>query len=365
MLRRNKKNADITQSRRSRHTAKGIAARAFLKIRNIARFFSVPTAQAGTAPAKKPEKGVSDKPALPARYIVFSDTDNDVESVKSTLLFAGIVNEAGDFVDGVEGITILHTGDFLDKKNPDLAVVEYWRLLRRKARRAACRVKLIVGNHEQEVWRRTRTGNQYGVDALQAKRLDDFIANLDLFHVYGPILFIHGYPTLEFLQTLLHYKDVTGKDLNSFNRDHYKISFKSIRAVKQYAYVKESRKTNHLLYDLADARRYYKKHGQPIGAILAQLNIEIVVHGHKPQRSGKQADYEFCRWIPGVRMIGNDTNVSSEGIGATVIRETSDGALDVVFVNMETASDELRRTVQQDLREPFESTAAVLPPDTL
>ena len=56
----------------------------------------------------------------------------------------------------------------------------------------------------------------------QAARLNDFVESLDLFHVAGPVLFIHGYPTLEFLQTLLHYKQVTGKDLNCFNADHYK-----------------------------------------------------------------------------------------------------------------------------------------------
>ena len=160
--------------------------------------------------------------------------------------------------------------------------------------------------------------------AKQVRWLNDFIEGLDLFYVAGPVLFMHGYPTLEFLQTLLHFKEATGKDLNCFNTDHYKKAFRSVKAMRQYAYVRENRQTNYLLYDVADASRYYKKQGRVVGAVLAQLKIGIVIHGHRPQRSGVQVDYEFGKWIPNIRMIGNDTMVRRRGIGATVIRATSE-----------------------------------------
>lgn len=300
-------------------------------------------------PPPEPDKP-AERPAFPARSIVLSDTDNDVKSVKKTLRFAGILDEDGRWADNLEEITIFHTGDLIDKKNPDPAAVEYWQLLQRDARSKSGDVKLIVGNHEQEIWQNITVGDKYGMDSRRAAWLHDFIEDMDLFYVTGPVLFIHGYPTLEFLRTLLHYKEVTGKDLNCFNTDHYKKAFRSVNAMRQYAYVKERREANYLLYDVANASRYYKKQGRGIGAVLAQLEIEIVVHGHRPQRSGVQIDYEFDKWIPSVRMIGNDTMVRHRGIGATVIKAQSSGALDLVFINTKTQSNKLRKKVRKDLR---------------
>jgi hypothetical protein len=202
-----------------------------------------------------------------------------------------------------------------------------------------------------------RAGERYGLDLQQTQALNDFIESLDLFHVVGRVLLLHGYPTLEFLQALLHFKEVTGEDLNRFNHDHYKKAFISTNALRQYAYVKKSQKTDHLLYDVADANRYYRKRGKSIGDILERLDIGIIVHGHKPRRSGTQADYEFADWIPSIRMIGNDTSVSRNGIGATIFRVTSRGTLDMEFINTKTATDELRSRVRGMLCEPFESDA--------
>ena len=299
----------------------------------------------------KESGNLAERPDFPARSIVFSDTDNDMNSVNNTLRFTGILNGKGGLADDLEGISIFHTGDLIDKKNPDPAVVRYWQGLEKDALAKGCNVKLVVGNHEQEIWQKIRAGEKFGMGAKQVRRLKEFIERLDLFYVTGPVLFMHGYPTLEFLQALLHYREVTGKDLNCFNDDHYKKAFRSVNAMRQYAYVREGRLTNYLLYDVADASRYYKKQGRAVGAVLAQLKIDIVVHGHRPQRSGVQVDYEFGKWIPKVRMVGNDTMVRRSGIGATIIRLTSGGALDMVFINKKTESKKLRRKIQKDLGE--------------
>jgi hypothetical protein len=357
MLRRNKKDFQGNPLRICENKAPGLFSWPMGVLKRITRIFGLSEKPLVSVPPKEPENH-AERPAFPARCIVFSDTDNDVNSVKNTLRFIGIINEKGELTGNLEGITIFHTGDLIDKKNPDPSVVEYWQLLQQDALTKGCHVKLIVGNHEQEIWQKMRSGKKYGMGAKQAHWLNDFIESLDLFYVAGPVLFIHGYPTLEFLQTLLHYKEVTGKDLNCFNTDHYKKAFRSVNAMRQYAYVRENRRTNYLLYDVADASRYYKKQGRVVGAVLAQLKIDIVVHGHRPQRSGVQVDYEFGKWIPKVRMIGNDTMVRRKGIGATVIRVTSSGALDIVFINTKTKSNKLRRKVQEDLGEPLDSSCA-------
>ena len=369
MLRRNKKDIQSKQLRKSVNTAAGLFSWPIGVLKKIAGIFSLPEKPCVVVPPKGPEKPClivpakqpdnrAERPDFPARCIVFSDTDNDVNSVRNTLRFAGILNEKGELTDNLEGIAIFHTGDLVDKKNPDPSVVEYWQLLQQDALTKGCHVKLIVGNHEQEIWQKIRAGEKIGMGAKQVRWINDFIESLDLFYVAGPVLFIHGYPTLEFLQTLQHFQEATGKDLNCFNADHYKKAFRSVSAMRQYAYVRGNRRTNYLLYDVVDASRYYKKQGRVVSAVLAQLKIDIVIHGHRPQRSGVQVDYEFGKWIPKVRMIGNDTMVRRRGIGATVIRVTSSGALDMVYINTKTASKKLRRKVQKDLREPLVSSCA-------
>jgi len=381
MSRRNRKDIQSKQLHISVNTVADLLSWPIGVLKKIARVFSLSEKPRVVVPPKEPEKprvvvppkepeklcvvvppkepdNLAERPPFPARCIVFSDTDNDVNSVRNTLCFAGILNEKGELMDDLEGITIFHTGDLIDKKNPDPSVVEYWQLLQQDALARGCHVKLIVGNHEQEVWQKIRSGGKCGMKAKQVHWLNEFIESLDLFYVAGPVLFIHGYPTLEFLQTLLHFEEVTGKDLNCFNADHYKKSFRSVRAMRQYAYVRESRRTNYLLYDVEDASRYYRKKGRLVSAVLAQLKIDIVVHGHRPQHSGVQVDYEFGKWLPKVRMVGNDTMVRRRGIGATIIRVTASGALDMVFINTKTESKKLRRKVQKYLRDPLISSGA-------
>ena len=352
MLRRKKKDIQDAQSRISEKPPPGgLISWPMGVLKVIAKTLGLSDKPFVNLPSEE-TKSCAERTAFPIRCIVFSDTDNDVISVRNTLRFAGILGASDELRDTIEGITIYHTGDLIDKKKPDLSVVEYWQLLQQSALKKGCQVKLIVGNHEQEIWQKLKIGKQYGMGAKQAERLNDFIESLDLFHVAGRILFIHGYPTLEFLRTLLHFKQVTGKDLNCFNADHYRKALRSINAMRQYAYVRDNRQPCYLLYDVTDASRYYRKQGRSVGAVLGELKIDMVVHGHRPQRSGVQVDYEFGNWIPGVRMIGNDTMVRRKGIGATVIRATSSETLDIVFINTKTENDELRRKLQKDLRVP-------------
>ena len=156
-------------------------------LKKIAKTFGLFDKPIEDAPHKGPQKRL-ERPEFPARCIVFSDTDNDVNSIKNTLRFSGILNEKDEFTDDLQGITIFHTGDLIDKKSPDPAVVEYWQLLQRDALDRGGRIKLMAGNHEQEIWQKIRAGETFGLGAKRVRWLNEFIEGMDLFHVAGPVL---------------------------------------------------------------------------------------------------------------------------------------------------------------------------------
>lgn len=176
------------------------------------------------------------------------------------------------------------------------------------------------------------------------------IESLDLFYVDGPLLFIHSYPTVEFLRVLLHYKNVTGNHLNRFNTDHYKKAFKSVEALNQYSYTNEGENENYLLYDPKNIGAHYRKNGSEIVTLLTELEIDCIIHGHRPLSSGIQVDYEFSKWIPQIRMIGNDTKVKLQGIGATLARMDAGRAVQFFFINQRSATKKNRKKVQHLLR---------------
>ncbi|MCU7943365.1 MAG: metallophosphoesterase, partial [Candidatus Thiodiazotropha sp. (ex Cardiolucina cf. quadrata)] len=153
-----------------------------------------------TVPIQEEKPQSSDESAeKQLRCIVLSDTDNEIVSVKNTLYYVALLNDRNELADDLNGITLFHTGDLVDKKRPDPSVVDFWRQIRRQAELKGGRVKIIVGNHEQEIWQKIEAGKKIGLGTDHLEDLKLFIESLDLFHLERGILFIHGYPTLEFL----------------------------------------------------------------------------------------------------------------------------------------------------------------------
>jgi hypothetical protein len=122
MLHRDKKIIQSKQLRITENIAAGLFSWPIGVLKRIARIFTLPEKPCVIVPQKESDKR-AERPAFPARCIVFSDTDNDVNSVKNTLRFAGILDEKDELTDNLEGISIFHTGDLIDKKNPDPSVV--------------------------------------------------------------------------------------------------------------------------------------------------------------------------------------------------------------------------------------------------
>ncbi len=292
------------------------------------------------------------RPAIERRVLVIGDCENDSVSVEASLRFVGLLDKQRRFSTKTCGIQIVQTGDFLFKNSPSPAVVGFWEGLGRAAALADCCLHLVAGNHELEIWRRLQAGDRMGLSRQAERGVQALIRRTSLFHVVGSMLFMHGYPTLALLRHLRDYRRDTGRGLNDYNQDHFHPAFGNARQLARYAYPRGGLCRTSLLHDVADPERYYRRHGREVADLLGALGIELVVHGHRPERSGVQADYELGRWLPGIRMINNDVQLRLQGPGATLIRQVEHGPTDVRFVNRGNATLAHRTDVRRLLRAP-------------
>ena len=300
------------------------------------------------------------RPARQRRVLVVADSENDTEGVQNSLRFAGLVGKRGKFKKKASGAQIVQTGDLLHKNAPDPAVVVFWDELRTAAERAGCSLHIVAGNHELEIWRRLRSGERLGLKRREQRMVEDLIRTTRLFHVEGSMLFIHGYPTVKLLSHMHAYRTGTGKDLNDYNQDFFQPALDDSNQLAQYAYPRRRNRLGCLLHDITDPERYYRRHGKEVAGLLTSLGIDLVVHGHRPERSGVQADFEFARWLPGVRMISNDVQLRVMGLGGTVIRQVGNDPADLLFVNKSDASVAHRSHVRKLLRDPSRPNAKTL-----
>ena len=295
------------------------------------------------------------KPPLPRRIAVIADCENDTASVEASLRFTGLLSKKGRLKKKAHGAHIVQTGDMMHKNAPNAEVVGLWERLRTAAEAADCGLHLVAGNHELEIWRRLQSGARLGLKPVEQQAVQGLIRTMKLFHVEGSILFIHGYPTVTLLRHIQAYRTDTGKSLNDYNQDWFRKAFDDAKLLTRYAYPRSNVCRDSLLQDVPNPARYYRRYGREVAALLNSFGIDLVVHGHRPERSGMQSDYELQRWLPGIRMINNDIQTRLQGLGATVIRQVESGLTDVLFVNANNATLAHRADVRCLLRRPNRS----------
>lgn len=245
--------------------------------------------------------------------IVLSDTDNDLKSVKYALWMTGLCNKEGEWRSGIGPFRILHTGDWLNKRNPDPEVVRFFRHLKTSAP-ASCSVVMLVGNHEVEILQRMDSGKP---TRLNEKHVN-FIKQQDVVYVAGKTLYIHGYPTLKLLLLLTQIMD-ENMCLNMFNH-----RFRKAFHEGRYALFKE-REGLAIIGDVRRVKNYYQRcekdgqtRGEKVRDLLKGLNIQTVIHGHRPNVL-IQLDYEFKKEISDIRIINNDNKSKLTGLGALAV----------------------------------------------
>lgn len=291
--------------------------------------------------------------AVPAerRVLVIGDCENDSVCVEASLRFTGLLDKQGQVRGRARGAQVVQTGDLMFKGGPSPGIVRFWEGLRTAAAEAGCGLHLVAGNHELEIWRRLQTGERLGLNRTEQRAVQALIRSMVLFHVEGSMLFMHGYPTLTFLRHLRAYQRDSGKALNDYNADCFQKSFTDARQLARYAYLRGNlSRDSLLLHDVADPERYYRRHGREVAALLGAFGIDLVVHGHRPERSGIQADYELRRWLPTIRMINNDVQLRLQGLGATLIKQVDRSPTEVRFINRTNLTLTHRADVRQLLR---------------
>lgn len=229
-------------------------------------------------------------------------------------------------------------------------MVEYWLNLEKQLERLDGELILLAGNHELEIWDCLQRGQRLGMKRRQAEQTETFIRRCKLFHVSGSVMFIHGYPTLNLLRRLKRFQEHTGLSIDGYNEACFQPALDDPSELSHYRYLRGKGTRKLLLHDLENPASYYRMHGREIASLLRNFGIEQVVHGHRPERSGVQADYEFRHWLPGIRMIGNDTQLRQRGLGALVMRTESEEGVEVLLVNTRTAGNEQRKLVKRLLR---------------
>lgn len=292
------------------------------------------------------------KPPVQRRVAVIGDCENDTDSVESSLRFVGFLGKKGEFKAKARGAHLVQTGDLLHKNAPSPAVVSFWEGLRTAAESTDCALHLVAGNHELEIWRRLRSGERLGLKRGERQAVLGLIRTAQLFHVEGSMLFIHGYPTVKLLRHMQAYRIGTGKRLNDYNQDCFQPAFDRAKLLARYAYPRTNSYRGSLLHDVPDPARYYRRHGREVAALLGAFGIDLVVHGHRPERTGVQKDYELQSWLPGIRLISNDIQLRLQGLGATVIRQVENGPTDLIFVNRKSSTPAHRADARSMLRAP-------------
>ena len=289
------------------------------------------------------------KPPQRRRIVAIADCENDTASVQASLRFVGLCGKRGRFKAKSDGACIVQTGDLLHKNRPNPSVVEFWEGLRAAAEGANCALHLIAGTHELEILRRLRSGARLGLKRCDRVAIQRLIRSTQLFQLKGSMLFMHGYPTVRLLRHMLAYRNDTGNSLDDYNREHFQAAFDDNDSLARYAYLRRSDNPNALLHDVPDPERYYRRNGEEVAALLGALGIDLVVHGHRPERSGLQADYEFRRLLPGIRMISHDIQMRLHGLGATVIHQIGSDPAEVHFISSRQSTPSHRADVRRAL----------------
>lgn len=244
------------------------------------------------------------------RYELLTDIHGDLVSARASLEESGIIDSKDEWKKGVHDTHVVVTGDSANRDGKDWSVLEFFKRLQANARDGN-KVTILLGNHELDYLKWVA----HGADRSLSHKEETLFRGSRLVYKKGPVLFLHGFPTLELVTELAAQYvncggDVPNKEWNpniefersleDFVKDPstYRKHFEEVCA--RAGVLVASR---HVLEET-----YYRAHGATIASALKSMGITTVVHGHRKLVSGGQAIEDY---LPGICMINNDVAVSS------------------------------------------------------
>ncbi|MEO5348046.1 MAG: metallophosphoesterase [Magnetococcus sp. YQC-3] len=277
--------------------------------------------------APLPTGAASQSPPTRATWrLVLSDTDNDFRTVLRILWFVGLCDQNGCWMPGLPNIQVIHTGDWLNKWAPNPYVLDGFKRLQ-ETTPDQCQLILLNGNHELSVLQMADQGLRTPLTA------DDlaFIRRQHLLHIEQETLFLHGYPSTDLLLILKQFQR-EGTEREAFNTRLQRLFFDG-----SYPLFREARSLR-IIGDIKTPRLYYNQknqngllRGNQMAALLRELEVATVIHGHKPG-SAIQQDRELQEEVPGIRLINNDNRIQQTGWGGLLLSDQGD----TVFINPHT-----------------------------
>ncbi len=232
-------------------------------------------------------------PECPVEHIlVVGDTEGDVCTLKRNLALLGIVDgQGGVNAELLHGrrMALLDEGDAIRKQAPDGAYFKYMRELDRETPDTFHTISL-AGNHELERLSAGLTKSQAKIiqgRGFSSSWLLGVIRGMDIFHLAAPMLYLHGYPTIEFMRLLWREFVARGNHAELLNERFRNAICKGGRHIDDWRYKRGVQK-NHLLYDVGDAVQYFATHGKEMVSICRQLGVHTIVIGHRPCTTGMQ-----------------------------------------------------------------------------
>jgi len=264
--------------------------------------------------------------------ITITDTHNDLEAIIRNLRIYDIIDEKGEWKEGMRNVQIVHTGDVVNKKDPDKKNLEYIFHLKATAPES-CSVQILAGNHEMDYLMSSSGPAEEGSERK-------LIEGMSLVVVSGPVMFLHGYPTRKLLRWILSYGSLE-EGINEINRQFSEALEESgwgyNEKLKHFLFGDNGDKKGHdnkgekknapektgentaekikkvkikPLFRKTLPLDYYQAHGKEVESLLSKLGIEIVVHGHQRTPMGAQTVGEFKEFLPNTTLINNDVAVS-------------------------------------------------------
>ena len=278
------------------------------------------------------EHGIVPSPASSQEFLwtlVLSDTDNDFRSVLRVLWLTGLCDQNGCWTPDLQNIQVIHTGDWLNKWDPNPHVLDGFKRLQESVPEG-CRFVLLNGNHELSILQMADKGLRTPLTPNDLA----FIQSQSLIHCNSGILYLHGYPSTELLSILKQFhRDALPAE--TFN-DHLRAQF-----FEGSSPLFQESQSLRLIGDVKNPRAYFNQksqngisRGKYAASLLQEMGFDTVIHGHKPNAE-IQVDHELQEEIPGIRLINNDNRIRVNEVGGVLISHQNYA----IFINPQALRD--------------------------